>query len=184
MAFTGPLECPNCRHGVAVRDRYSWRLSAGEYKCPACGHLFSAFVDAGALARGRRLLGLNQDNSFGDRLKAIESAFGVKTRKVADYIEQHSGRMSLLHLCLLANTIDAALQPLRSYAEFCRQTVCIVRSAYEIPEAMAEHSRSRRHHLGPALAAIKSAPERQMGRSFLVGEDGAVVGGVSTISAD
>ena len=130
------------------------------------------------------MLGLHREDSFGDRLRAIESAFGVKTRKLAENIELHSGRRPLLYLCLLANTIDAALQPLRSYAEFCGQTVCVVRSAYEIAEAMAVNT----HIVVDITSGLSWLPSKVLldakwGDSLLVSEDGAVVGGASSVSS-
>jgi hypothetical protein len=163
----GLLACPNCRLEISLRDRYAWRVGSGQYKCPACGHQFPGrdFIDAGTPIRifdilhgtdslddrEARTVGLGTHaprvgveidwlESQEDRIIDLEREFGVQTRKIAEHaehIEQHSAKKVLLHLCILADTLDHAIRRLQAYSRAQGQSVKVVVSAQEVIGALA-----------------------------------------------
>lgn len=194
MAFTGgPLACPNCRMKIEPHDRYAWRVAAGQYSCPGCGHHFPGrdFIDTAtpikiftmterATELGRVGEALDWLDGEHDRLVDLEREFEVEARRIAKEIESHSRHRPFLYLCILADTLADALRPLRSYAQSQGQEVRVVQSAAEIIETLAEST----HIILDITAGLRWLPSKilldaKWGDHLVFDEEGVVFAGQS-----
>lgn len=60
-----------------------------------------------------------------------------RVQEIDELITQHAHRQPLLYLCVLADTIETMLAPLRSYASYNSESVCVVPSIREVVDLMA-----------------------------------------------